>query len=102
VEKIPFFALAAAVSVVTFLVQQQAGAVLGAERLPVGARVANALISYGRYLEKLFWPTNLAVYYPRPGPPAGLHQALEIHATGMGPDLVTGNQLARERPSFCG
>ena len=54
------------VSVVTFLVQKQAGAVMGAERLSVGARVANALISYGCYLGKLFWPMDLAVYYPRP------------------------------------
>jgi protein O-mannosyl-transferase len=66
-EKLPFFALAAAVSVVTFLVQQRAGAVMVAESLPLSARVGNALISYGRYLGKLFWPTDLAVYYPRPG-----------------------------------
>jgi protein O-mannosyl-transferase len=66
-EKLPFFALAAAASVVTFLVQKQAGAVMGTERLSVGARVVNALISYGRYLGKLFWPAGLAVYYPHPG-----------------------------------
>jgi protein O-mannosyl-transferase len=66
-EKLPFFALAAAVSVVTFLVQQRAGAVMVAESLPLGARAGNALISYGRYLGKLFWPMDLAVYYPRPG-----------------------------------
>jgi protein O-mannosyl-transferase len=66
-EKLPFFFLAAAVSVVTFLVQRQAGAVMGAERLAIGARVENALISYGRYLGKLFWPRDLAVYYPHPG-----------------------------------
>jgi tetratricopeptide (TPR) repeat protein len=66
-EKTPFFVLAAAVSVVTFLVQQRAGAVMMVESLSLSARVGNALISYGRYLGKLFWPTNLAVYYPRPG-----------------------------------
>jgi len=66
-EKLPFFALAAAVSVVTFLVQKHVGAVMEAESLPLSARVGNALISYGRYLGKLFWPTDLAVYYPRPG-----------------------------------
>ena len=66
-EKLPFFALAAAVSVVTFLVQKHVGAVMEAESLPLSARVENALISYGRYLGKLFWPTDLAVYYPRPG-----------------------------------
>jgi len=66
-EKLPFFALAAAVSVVTFLVQKRVGAVMEAESLPLSARVENALISYGRYLGKLFWPVDLAVYYPRPG-----------------------------------
>jgi protein O-mannosyl-transferase len=66
-EKLPFFALAAAASVVTFLVQKQASAVMEAERLSVSSRAANALISYGRYLGKLLWPTDLAVYYPHPG-----------------------------------
>jgi tetratricopeptide (TPR) repeat protein len=35
--------------------------------LPLSARLANALVSYCRYLEKLFWPTNLCAYYPHPG-----------------------------------
>ena len=34
---------------------------------PFGARGGNALISYCRYLGKLFWPTDLAVFYPHPG-----------------------------------
>jgi len=66
-EKIPFFALAAASSVVTFVVQKQGGAVVAVEGLPFGARVGNALISYCRYLGKMFWPKDLAVYYPHPG-----------------------------------
>jgi len=66
-EKIPFFVLAALGSAATFVVQQQGGAMTKAESLPLGARSGNALISYGRYLGKLFWPTNLAVYYPHPG-----------------------------------
>jgi protein O-mannosyl-transferase len=66
-EKTPFFVLAVAASVVTFVVQQRGGAVAAVESLPLGARVGNALISYGRYLGKLFWPTELAVYYPHPG-----------------------------------
>jgi Flp pilus assembly protein TadD len=66
-EKIPFFALAAAASVVTFVVQKQGGAVIAIQNLPLGARVGNALISYCRYLGKLFWLTDLAVFYPHPG-----------------------------------
>jgi len=66
-EKIPFFVLAAVVSVVTFVVQKQGGAVIAIHNLPLGARVGNALISYCRYLGKLFWPVDLAVFYPHPG-----------------------------------
>jgi hypothetical protein len=67
VEKIPFFALAAAASIVTFVVQKQGGAVLALDYLPFGARIGNVLISYCRYLGKMFWPTDLAVYYPHLG-----------------------------------
>ena len=67
VEKIPFFLLVAVASVVTFLVQRQTGALAAGESLPLGARIGNAVISYGRYLGKVFWPTDLAVLYPHPG-----------------------------------
>jgi protein O-mannosyl-transferase len=66
-EKAPFVAVAAAVSIVTFLVQRHGGAMEAVENLPLGARAGNALISYWRYLGKLFWPTNMAVFYPHPG-----------------------------------
>ena len=64
-EKIPFFALAAASSVATYLVQQHGGAV--SHGLPLGGRLANAVISYPRYLGKMFWPVDLSVLYPHPG-----------------------------------
>ena len=66
-EKILFLALAAAESVVTFAVQKRGGSVMAAENLPLIARGGNALVSYCRYLGKLFWPTDLAVFYPHPG-----------------------------------
>jgi tetratricopeptide (TPR) repeat protein len=66
-EKLPFFALAAAASCVTFVVQKSGGSVMAVEYLPLSARVGNALVSYCRYLGKLFWPTDLAVFYPHPG-----------------------------------
>ncbi len=66
-EKIPFFVLAAGTSIVTFVVQKQTSALVTVEDLPLGARSGNALISYCRYLGKLFWPRDLAVFYPHPG-----------------------------------
>lgn len=63
-EKVPFFLLAAVSSVVTFEVQRSGEAVVNS--LPLIARVENAVVSYGRYLGHLFWPADLAVYYPHP------------------------------------
>ncbi len=65
-EKIPFFVLAAASSVITVLVQHAGGSVVPIQRLPVATRLANALLSYVRYLGKTFWPERLAVFYPYP------------------------------------
>ncbi len=62
-EKLPFFLAAAAVSGVTFLVQQRGGAM--ASGLPLTDRAANAVVSYCRYLGNLFWPVDLAAFYPR-------------------------------------
>jgi tetratricopeptide (TPR) repeat protein len=86
-EKIPFFGLATVASVVTFVAQKTGGAVAQLENLPLGARMGNALISYCRYLEKSFWPMDLAVFYPHPGnwPPAEVLLAggLLLGVTGL-------------------
>jgi Flp pilus assembly protein TadD len=66
-EKIPLFAIAAASGVITYIVQQRGGAVSSLALIPMGARIANAVVSYVRYLEKTFWPLNLSVIYPHPG-----------------------------------
>ena len=66
-EKVPLFALAAMAGVMTLLVQQHAGAMAPVESLPMGERCENSLISYCRYLGKLFLPENLSVFYPHPG-----------------------------------
>ncbi len=66
-EKIPFFALAAISSVVTFSFQQRAGAMADMEIFPLSSRIANALVSYLRYMGKIIWPSDLAVLYPHPG-----------------------------------
>ena len=63
-EKLPFFALALAGSVVTYQVQKSAGAVWLAGAVPLYSHVGNALLSCLRYLSKCFWPVDLAVLYP--------------------------------------
>jgi Tfp pilus assembly protein PilF len=64
VEKLPLFALAAASSVMTVVVQQRGGATTDLDTLPAATRVANALVAYTQYLGKLVWPTNMAIFYP--------------------------------------
>ena len=66
-EKLPFFLLVALGGVVAFVVQRHSGAFEAGENLPLGARLGNALVSYGRYWGKLFWPADLAAVYPHPG-----------------------------------
>ena len=67
VEKIPFFILAAVMSFVTLLMQNRSGVVKTVAAYPLGTRLENMLVAYVRYLGKIFWPENLAVYYPHPG-----------------------------------
>ena len=63
-EKAPLLALAAASSVLTYLVQERGGSVVSKDYLPVALRLENALTAYVGYLGKAFWPIHLAVFYP--------------------------------------
>jgi protein O-mannosyl-transferase len=63
-EKIPLIALSAVSSTVTFLAQR--GALGWTEQLPMLARIDNAIVTYIVYMRQMFWPANLAVFYPHP------------------------------------
>jgi len=63
-EKIPFFILSAVSSAVTFFVQRSGGAVVDAGVFLLYDRFTNAFLSYAKYIAKMFWPWNLAVFYP--------------------------------------
>ncbi len=65
-EKLPFFALAGVAAFVTLAGHHEIRAE-GTAGLAWQWRVANALVSYARYLGKTFWPNHLAVFYPHPG-----------------------------------
>jgi tetratricopeptide (TPR) repeat protein len=66
VEKIPFFALAAASAVVTSVAQSHGGGLRTFTEFPMALRLSNALVSYAKYLLFAFWPNDLAVFYPFP------------------------------------
>lgn len=65
-EKIPFFLLSLASGVVTIMAQSAGGAVKDFSVTPLIGRLANALVSVVRYLGKVFYPVDLAVFYPYP------------------------------------
>ncbi|MGD0276323.1 MAG: tetratricopeptide repeat protein, partial [Syntrophales bacterium] len=63
IEKIPLFILSLIFSIIGY-VSQKSGGVLNLVSVPVLTCIENALRSYIIYLQKLFWPADLAVLYP--------------------------------------
>jgi tetratricopeptide (TPR) repeat protein len=63
-EKLPFFALSLASSVITMLGMKTGHNLVST---PWRFRIENALVSYARYLGKLFLPIHLMPLYPTPG-----------------------------------
>jgi len=66
-EKVPMLIAAAAVSIATVVTTRAGGVLPELASVPLSSRLANALISYFTYIEKLIWPSGLAVFYPHPG-----------------------------------
>jgi tetratricopeptide (TPR) repeat protein len=84
-EKIPLLLLVAGTAMMTFMAQNQAGAVASTLSFSFGQRLANALVSYVKYLELTFFPRNLAVLYLY----HGLSSALTICGCVLLLSLVT-------------
>ncbi|MHC4395603.1 MAG: tetratricopeptide repeat protein [Planctomycetota bacterium] len=63
-EKVPFLALSVFSSIVTYFSQRTGSTVVPLHYLPVISRIANAVISYVKYMGKMIWPDRLAVFYP--------------------------------------
>jgi tetratricopeptide (TPR) repeat protein len=93
-EKLPLFGLAAASSVVTFLVQRAGGTVAVATALPFAQRMGNAALSYIAYLGKTIWPAHLAAYYPYASPVPWGRVAMNVLLIAL---LTVGALIARKR-----
>jgi tetratricopeptide (TPR) repeat protein len=63
-EKAPFIFLTIVSSIVTFWAQNKGEAVIPMEHISFPERVGNTIVSYVSYLGKMFWPVDLAVFYP--------------------------------------
>jgi hypothetical protein len=67
IEKLPFLMLVPLLGVMTFLAQQDSGAMTVGDLFSLAERTQNALVSYARYLGKAVYPVSLTVFYPHPG-----------------------------------
>jgi tetratricopeptide (TPR) repeat protein len=61
-EKIPFFILSAVFSILTIYAQPKMHMLRWQHNLE--SRIINAIVSFVIYLEKTFWPYDLAAFYP--------------------------------------
>src|SRR6266849_6323485 len=90
-EKLPFFVLSAAGSIVTYLVQHAGGATSSLQALPLRLRVGNVLMAYIGYISKTIMPVRLSVPYAYP-----IHlQVGWVLAAGLIVVLITALFLAR-------
>lgn len=97
VEKIPLLGVAVGAAWMTATAQQAGGAVSSLAGIPLGVRLGNAVMAYAWYLEKAFWPTDLAAFYPHP---LAMPAAESIGRAGFALVAITiaALALARRRP----
>ena len=65
-EKVPLLVMSLLVGALAIVTQHQAGAVSSSAELPLGVRVAQALLASVAYIGKALWPQGLAIFYPYP------------------------------------
>lgn len=63
-EKVPLFILSAVSIGLTLYAADSVNTISTLEEVPMMKRVANVIVSYGLYIKKMFWPVDLAVFYP--------------------------------------
>jgi tetratricopeptide (TPR) repeat protein len=70
-EKVPLFALSAAVTLWTISTVQDAGGLRDFSSVPLSERIPNTIWVYGWYLKQTLLPAGLTVHYPYPEVPVG-------------------------------
>jgi len=93
-EKVPLLGLCLISAVLTFNAQAAGGAT---SYYSFRFRVANAIVSYARYLGKAVWPSHLALFYPYPLQPYKLLQVFAALAVLAGISLVVAVEHRRHR-----
>ncbi len=95
VEKVPFLLISALASVITLRAQESAGAVAHGNGQALLLSIGNALLSYVIYIRKMFWPAELAIFYPfdpEAVSPLKVAGALLLLATATGVTILLGKK----------
>jgi tetratricopeptide (TPR) repeat protein len=95
IEKIPLFAVSIAASIAALALQVHSPSSVG--QLPFAWRLENALMSYLIYIWQVFWPANLAVFYPHPDDRLALWQ-VAVAAVFLVAVTLLVVKLRRSRP----
>jgi tetratricopeptide (TPR) repeat protein len=66
-EKIPLMVLSAIASSQAIIAGQKLQGIASTNALSIQNRIANAFVSYARYIELMFFPRDLGILYPHPG-----------------------------------
>ena len=94
-EKTPLFFLSAVSSVVTFVVQSKGGAISTFEAISLKVRIINAFASYVRYLERMCWPHDLAIFYPHPNNSLPIWQGVAAGLLLVMVSILVGRQSSK-------
>jgi protein O-mannosyl-transferase len=94
-EKLPLFALSAGSAVITMRAQRLGGGINPDSELLT--RLANAIVSYARYLGEAFCPTRLAPIYPYP---VGPFKAWEVAVAALLLAAITALAIAGRRHRY--
>jgi len=97
-EKVPLFLLTIGLSIVTLTGAKSYGA-MNSENLTFSTRLTNALVSYLGYLEKMVWPSGLAVFYPHPGNALAIWKGILCGTALVGITIIS-IRLIRKAPYF--
>jgi tetratricopeptide (TPR) repeat protein len=65
-EKWSLFLMSVVFSIAVVNAQVQSDAVIATDSITMSIRLGNAILSYATYLRRVFWPLDLAFFYPHP------------------------------------
>ncbi len=65
-EKIPLLALSIISIILSIFSLRHYDQIIPGQAAPMGLRIENAIVSYAKYITKILWPHDMAIYYPFP------------------------------------